>query len=293
MTVISALDSAEGLGAATVTGTAHYLTIWGRMAFVETYGDGIPVLCVHSAGQSGVQWRTVVGELAARGYRAVVVDLPGHGRSEMLDDGPVTDLGVYARWCIEVIDRFELDSPFVVGCSIGGKITLDIGSRVPSRLSGIVAMAADARNDGQNEAGLTRALEDSVSPSRSDRTYYGTLAACGVAVPDDRTEIIARMHRREDPLVSNSDLIGWARHDLRDRLPDITCPCHIVVGGDDFWMDPESARWTAENIDSSDFTVLDGIGHYPMEEVPNFAALLDGWLRTSVEPPNSSRKVRR
>ena len=291
MTTLSTREPGTPTDSASIVGTARYLTLHGRLAFVETYGDGHPILCIHSAGQSGVQWRTVVGELAELGYKAVVVDLPGHGRSEMLDTGPVTDLETYSQWCIEIIDRLSLDMPFVVGCSIGGKITLDIASRIPSRLSGVVAMAADAQNDGQNAAGLTRALEDSVSPSRSDRTYYGTIAACGVAVPADRTEIIARMHRREDPLVSNSDLIGWARHDLRGRLTDITCPCRVVVGADDFWMDPESARWTAENIPGGSFTLLDGIGHYPMEEIHNFASLLDGWLRSPDRAPHSPRKA--
>ncbi|WP_218005168.1 alpha/beta fold hydrolase [Actinomadura macra] len=269
---------------AAISGTAHYFPLWGRTAFAESYGAGEPILCVHSAGQSGAQWRAAVGGLAARGYRAVVVDLPGHGRSEMLDAGPVTDLGVYAQWCVEVIDHFRLADPYVVGCSIGGKIALDIGTRIPNRLAGIVAMAADARNDGQNEAGLNRALHDTVSPSRSDRTYYGTLAACGAAVPGARAEIIARMHRREDPQVSTSDLIGWARHDLRDRLARITCPCHVVVGADDFWMDADSAERTAAAIPGSGFTVLDGIGHYPMEELDDFAAVLDDWLHPGSPP---------
>jgi pimeloyl-ACP methyl ester carboxylesterase len=267
--------------AALAVGTAHYLDVWGSTAFVESYGEGQPILCIHSAGQSGAQWRGVVGGLARRGYTAVVVDLPGHGRSELLRGGPVTELGTYAQWCIEIIDQLGLDRPYVVGCSIGGKITLDIATRIPDRLSGAVAMAADAHNQGQNEAGLIRALQDTVSPSRSDRTYYGTLAACGVGVPEQRRQIIADMHRREDPLVSNSDLIGWARHDLRDRLARITCQCHVVVGADDFWMDPESARATADAIDSCRFTILEGIGHYPMEEVDGFADLLDSWLRTA------------
>lgn len=62
------------------------------------------------------------------------------------------------------------------------------------------------------------------------------------------------------------------------QLPDISCPIHLVVGDDDFWLDPGSVRRTAEAIDHAVYTVLPGIGHYPMEEVPDFAELLHDWI---------------
>ena len=34
---------------------AAYLQVGGSLAFVEQSGAGIPVLCLHTAGQSGVQ----------------------------------------------------------------------------------------------------------------------------------------------------------------------------------------------------------------------------------------------
>lgn len=259
-------------------GSARYVEIDGRPGFVATFGAGTPVVCLHTAGQSGLQWRDAIEGLVAAGYQVVVPDLPGHGHSEEPATGPVTDLGYYADWTVRLIAALGLHRPYVVGCSIGGKITLDIATRVPGELSGIVAMAADAVNDGQNERSLRRNLEDAVSPARTDRTYYGTLAACGSAVPEELRERIAARHRREDPQVALSDLIGWARHDLVPVLDRITCPAHLVVGGDDFWLDPLSVERTAAAIAGARFTVLPGIGHYPMEEMPDIAARITGWL---------------
>ncbi|MFC5830359.1 alpha/beta fold hydrolase [Nonomuraea insulae] len=261
------------------TGTAHYLEINGRLAFAETYGAGTPVLLVHSAGQSGAQWRDTVAGLAERGWQAVVVDLPGHGRSELPAAGPISDLDTYAQWCVTVIRALDLRRPRIVGCSIGGKIALDIAARLGDEASGLVAMAADAHNNGQNERALRRALPDAASPSRADRTYYGTLAACGGAVAPQRRALIAEMHRREDPCVSLNDLIGWSRHDLRPVLATITCPSRLVIGADDFWLTDSTADATAAAIPNCELTVLQGVGHYPMEEIPDFAAMLDGWLR--------------
>jgi pimeloyl-ACP methyl ester carboxylesterase len=259
---------------------ADYLDVAGTRSFVLEEGEGQPVLCLHTAGQNGVQWRDVQSELAALGYRVVVPDLPGHGKSEPAPNGPVRDLGVYAEWCEALIDQLELERPFVVGCSIGGAITLRLAVRRGDRLAGAVAMAAHGGSDSGRLTvrGLERELVDSAAPSRSDRTYFGTLAVVGAGVPAERAETIARMHRREDPQISTSDLIGWATHDVLDALPGVACPTHLVVGGDDLWLDPGDVRRAADLIPDSQFTLLDGIGHYPMEELDGFAETLHGWL---------------
>ncbi|MEJ2870936.1 alpha/beta hydrolase [Actinomycetospora sp. OC33-EN08] len=262
-----------------------YLTVGGALAFVEDHRvpgapDAPAVLCLHTAGQSGAQWRHVAPELAAAGYRVVVPDLPGHGRSEPAPSGPVDDLGAYAAWLLALVDTMGLERFSVAGCSIGGKIALDLAVRASARLDAVVAMAADAWTGGRPSVkGLRRELADVAAPSRSDRTELGTYAVLGRAVDPARAALIATMHRREDPVVSNSDLIGWASHDLREQLGAITCPLHLVVGADDLWLDAERVRWTASRVAGARCTVLDGVGHYPMEEMPGFAAVLDGWLR--------------
>jgi pimeloyl-ACP methyl ester carboxylesterase len=264
----------------TSASSAHYIDIDARPGFVASFGDDHPrtIVLIHTAGQSGLQWRDSISGLVERGFRVVVPDLPGHGHSEEPVDGPCTDLGYYADWVIEMIERLGLVRPYVVGCSIGGKVALTIATRRSADLSGAVCMAADAINDGQDQRSLRRNLSDSVSPARTDRTYYGTLAAVGSAAPEERALRIAARHRREDPQVALSDLIGWARHDVVDKLGDISCPLHLVVGDDDFWLDPASVRRTADAVHGARFTVLPEIGHYPMEEVADFASLLAGWI---------------
>ncbi|MCR3722879.1 MULTISPECIES: alpha/beta fold hydrolase [Prauserella salsuginis group] len=259
---------------------AEYLDIGGTRSFVLEEGQGRGVLCLHTAGQNGVQWRDTQSALAARGYRVIVADLPGHGRSEPAAGGPVRDLAEYATWCEELIDLLDLDRPFVVGCSIGGGIALQLAARRGGRLGGAVVMAAHGGSDvpGMSVRGLGRELVDAAAPSRSDRTYFGTRAVVGRSVPAARAELIARMHRREDPQVSTSDLIGWATHDVRAALPTIACPVHLVVGDDDLWVDVRDVRSTAAAISDAQCSVLEGVGHYPMEELEDFAVLLQEWL---------------
>ncbi|WP_427004526.1 alpha/beta fold hydrolase [Pseudarthrobacter sp. H2] len=268
---------------------AQYLTLDGSLAFVEIWGAGQPVFCVHTAGQSGVQYREAAAGLARLGYRVIVPDLPGHGRSEPRHGGPVTDLGDYAAWCVQLIEALELVQPVIVGCSIGGKIALDIAARMGNRIHSVIAMAANAEAGHANVAGLRRELEDISAPSRSDRTYYGTRAVVGRAVAEDRRELIARMHCREDPQVSISDLLAWGRHDIFESLRTITAPARLVAGSDDLWINAESVERAAAEIPGAQYTHLDGIGHYPMEEMADFAEHVDRWVRDADRPRTGSR----
>ena len=259
---------------------ARYVSLDGSLGYVESAGEGPAVVCIHTAGQNGVQWRNTLLGLPALGYRVIVPDLPGHGRSDAARTGPVTDLGYYSEWVIRLIDELGLDRPYVMGCSIGGKIALDIASRIPERLAGAVCMGAqvDFTALPAGAAALERTIEDASSPARTDRTHFGTVAVCGRSLPPERVAHIAAMHRREDPIVTTSDLIGWYRHDIAGALPKISCPAYVVAGDDDFWLDLDQVRWTGSQIPGSRTLVLEGIGHYPMEEVDDFSAMAAGWL---------------
>lgn len=268
---------------------AQYLPMDGALAFVEQWGTGQPVFCIHTAGQSGVQYRHAAAGLARLGYSVVVPDLPGHGRSEPALAGPVTSLSDYAAWCVQLIDTLGLERPVVVGCSIGGKIALDIAARMGDRIHSVIAMAANADRGHANIAGLRRELEDISAPSRSDRTYFGTKAVVGGSVAPDRRELIALMHRREDPQVSTSDLIAWGSHDILDLLPSITAPAHLVAGSDDLWINATSVELAAAKIPGARYSYLEGIGHYPMEEMSDFAEHVDTWIHEADAQRGSSQ----
>lgn len=259
---------------------ARYPEVDGRRGFVEIAGEGEAVLCIHTAGQTGRQWREVLLELPSRGFQVIVPDLPGHGRSDAPPGPPIDDLARYRDWCVALLAELGVGPALLVGCSIGGRIVLDIAAAAPEATAGVVAMEANARHDLVSVRGLQRELQDAASPSRGDRTYYGTLASLGARVPAERAREVATLHRREDPIVSSADLIGWSAHDLSGSLARIDAPVHLVAGSDDFWLDPGALDAMSTQIPDCSAEVLEGVGHYPMEEIPDFPDLLAAWLES-------------
>jgi len=252
---------------------ADYLSIDGRLGYVEIAGDGDDtLLCVHTAGQSGVQYRNNIDGLVALGFRVVVVDLPGHGRSEPAVDGPITSIPYYADWCLRVLDELSAERRYLLGCSIGGRIVLEMAAKASDSLEAVVAMECPVSPVTRSK---WRQPEDSSTPSVRDQTYFSNLALIGSDVPAETAEMIATMHCREDWHVTRSDLIGWGRHDLWSRLPDITCPTYVISGGDSFG---EGLRATADRIPGARFESIKGIAHYPNQEMPDFADAFKRWV---------------
>jgi pimeloyl-ACP methyl ester carboxylesterase len=88
--------------------------------------DAPAVLLVHGWGASIYMWRDWFAPLAASGYRAVALDLPGHGLSDKPAEEGRYRLESLVATVREVIEVAGLRRPHVVAQSMGGTIALDL-----------------------------------------------------------------------------------------------------------------------------------------------------------------------
>ena len=82
-TVDPDLETFVATGAASLptTSTEGYVQHDGARVWYAAYGSGFPVILLHGGlGNSG-NWGYQVPALVAKGYRAVLIDSRGHGRS--------------------------------------------------------------------------------------------------------------------------------------------------------------------------------------------------------------------
>ena len=99
--------------------------------YVEQGGEGIPLVCLHTAGSDGRQYRGLLNdpETLAR-FRVIAFDLPWHGKSSPPAGWQKGEYKLTSRTYVDtimaVIDALGLDKPVVMGCSIGGRIVLHL-----------------------------------------------------------------------------------------------------------------------------------------------------------------------
>src|SRR5207244_11463308 len=103
-----------------IDGAAHRI-------FVEEAGQGIPLLCLHTAGADSRQYRHLLNDAGVTSkYRVVAFDLPYHGRSNPPDKWWLRKYKLktvdYVAQIRAVWKALELTRPVVLGCSMGGAI---------------------------------------------------------------------------------------------------------------------------------------------------------------------------
>lgn len=91
----------------------------------ERTGDGEPLVLIHGTGSSGSAWRPVIPLLADH-HEVVLLDLPGHGGSELPPPGvPPNPIG-YAPLVADLLDALGLETVHAAGFSIGGWTSLEL-----------------------------------------------------------------------------------------------------------------------------------------------------------------------
>jgi len=83
---------------------------------------GAPVLLLHGGGQTRHAWRRTAESLASSGWRAIALDLRGHGDSDWPESGDY-DPEHFAS-DLQVVVRSLERRPAVVGASLGGMMAL-------------------------------------------------------------------------------------------------------------------------------------------------------------------------
>lgn len=77
-------------------------------------------------------------DLAEAGYRVVLLDLPGHGRSDKPHAIALHRMDSYAGRVVRLLDELGIERAVVGGVSLGADVALQMGLLVPERLQGMI-----------------------------------------------------------------------------------------------------------------------------------------------------------
>jgi pimeloyl-ACP methyl ester carboxylesterase len=255
----------------------RYLTLdlGGRAhrVYFEEAGQGIPLVCLHTAGADGRQFRhLMVDAEITRHFRLLAFDMPWHGKSLppegwQNEDYRLTMAG-YTEMIVAFCRALALDRPVVMGCSIGGRIVLNLAIEHAAMFRALIGLeAADYQAPWYDTEWLNR--PDVHGGEVCAALVSGLLAPHS---PDVARNETLWMYKQGGPGVFKGDLYFYrVDGDLRgkvNRIDTRTCPLYLLTGEYDFSCTPEDTKRTAEQIAGAEVTIMRELGHFPMSEDP-------------------------
>jgi pimeloyl-ACP methyl ester carboxylesterase len=259
-----------------IIGRYLHLDLFGRAhrIYVEEAGQGTPLLCLHTAGSDGRQYRGLMNHPGiTANHRVIAFDMPWHGKSSppagWHDEEYQLTSAHYTTMILDIMTALELDRPIVMGCSIGGRIALHLALEHPDRFRAIVGLQAGAHVDPYYDLNFLH---------RPD-VHGGEVSAAivsglvGPTAPVKEKWETLWHYMQGGPGVFKGDLYFYKIDgDIRDRVGRIDttrCPLFLLSGEYDYSCTPEETLAVAASIPGAEVTIMKGLGHFPMSENPD------------------------
>jgi pimeloyl-ACP methyl ester carboxylesterase len=241
--------------------------------YFEESGSGIPLVCLHTAGSDSRQWRHLLAdEDFAKHFRIIAFDMPWHGKSNPPASWTGDEYRLTTARYTETVRAFckalSLDRPVVMGCSIGGRIVLNLAIEHAAEFQALIGLeAADFQAPWYDTNWLNR-------PDVHGGEVCAALVSGLIAPqsPDAARRETLWGYKQGGPGVFKGDLYFYrVDGDLRGRITAIDtgrCPLFLLTGEYDFSCTPDDTLRTAASIDGSEVVIMEQLGHFPMSENP-------------------------
>jgi len=254
------------------------LGVGGLVTRVIEAGHGArPVILIHGLGARADRWRRNLEVFAQSGYRAIAIDLPGHGFASKTGDFDYSVPGL-ARFVCGAMDALELQSATFVGTSLGGHISAWVACENPDRVTALVLVGTLGLVPIGSESGA--AIRDSVrATGRADIENKLRFVIC------DHSTITPEWIEEEwrinnSPGASQAfarlgDYIagGIDEHNVGSRLATAAgaMPMLLVWGAEDRAVPLSIGRGGRAQLGDTRLCVIERAGHAPyFEQAPTF-----------------------
>lgn len=236
------------------------------------------VLLLHGIGGGAAIWGDAgsgtVAALAAAGWDARALDLPGYGGAP-----GTTSIAGFA----EAVLQAAGEAPAVlVGHSMGGMVAQEVAAVAPARVAGLVLLCTSAAFGPPGGSWQAQFVAERLAPLEAGIGMAGMAERLvpGLVAPQAGTEprrIATEVMSQVPEATYRQALVAIAAFDRREALARIAVPVLVVAAEHDRTAPPEVMRRMADRIPGAEVVCLPGAGHIANVERPQafHAVLLD------------------
>lgn len=250
----------------------------GELHYHEA-GDGPPLVLLHGSGPGVSGWANFGDNLPAfaAGFRSLVLDLPGFGRSHPTEQNPVLHA---PDAVIAFLDGLGIDRAAILGNSLGGKIAARVAASHPGRVTRLVTVGGVGMPfySALPSEGIIRLVEFVEEPTRERLVQWMRSMVFDPAVLTDEF-VEMRWRAASDPAalagirqIYNRDMLSVLREMMVgntgefEMLRQIEAPTLVTWGRDDRVTPLDGAIAPMRLIRKCELHVFHDCGHWSMLE---------------------------
>jgi len=270
----------------------------------EKNANGKAVLLLHGKNFSGSYWETTIGALTGAGYRVIIPDQIGFGKSSK-PTGYQYSFHALAAQTKALLDELKVEKAVVVGHSMGGMVATRYALMFPAATEKLVLVNPIGLEDWKRKVPYQTIDQNTAAEAKKDaadvRNYMSKAYFDGKWKPEYEVLIgiqagwLAGPDREKMARVSalTSDMV--VTQPVLYEFPDIKVPTLLIIGERDRTAigknlaSPEVAKTlgqyqilgkqAAEAIPGAKLAAMPGIGHVPQyEDFPAYWKALEEFL---------------
>lgn len=253
--------------------------------------DGPAIVIANGLGGSIRSWRHLI-DAFAKTHRIVSWDYRGLYGSDWPADGTSYTIAHHAQDLRELLDHTGIESPIIMGWSMGVQVMLEFHRLHAERPRALVAIhgthsfplatAFDGRTPRRLAPLVYRIVRRSwrlamkPAPRLAEMRGFSSFFVGGgvrLGVMDPALDVDVFWDMGRDWVHLNLDhycslFEALDRHDGRELLPQVTAPLLVVAGGRDRFTPHEISVEMAELVDSAELFTLPDATHFGLIEFP-------------------------
>lgn len=257
---------------------SRFLVIDGSLVHYRIEGEGNPLLLIHGAFSS-LHTFDCWTSLLTRDHRVIRLDLPGFGLSDSMT-GHDYSIKVMVNFLTKFLDQIGIDSCDVAGSSLGGWLAWEMALRQPRRINKLVLIASAGFME---EVSIPLPFKMARTPVLGKvmkyaikknllRKFLNQVFIDQKKITDELVDRYYDLITREGNPEAFHALANSKYRNRTNKLKNIKAPTLIMWGEDDAWLPVESGYWFQVCIPDSRLILYEGVGHIPMEEIPERTA---------------------
>lgn len=238
-----------------------------EIAYVEIAGAEPALLLVHGFTDTSRSFSLLAPHLAGR--RLIMPDLRGHGASQVGRGFGIAD---FADDIAGLILHLRLNTPVVVGHSLGSMVAIALAARHNDLIGGLVVLAGTLKPDFARDHPLVagvQALRDPISPADP---FYDWWHACRPGVPQPFLAGLAKDASAMPAALWRVILEEICRADLTSVAQAVRTRTLIIAGAYDPLFGEAHQQMLSRCLAGASRVRAEACGHNPHWEAPAFVA---------------------